>query len=98
MRLSRYFCNETVFHFRHTFAAKIVRRISDILSVRPLSAFCFVDCLDPQGKFQLVVLPACGHTVQEDAPERVAATLLEFVGRRANEFMKIAALNARLRK
>jgi len=31
-----------------------------------------------QGKFQMVVLPACGHTVQEDAPELTSDHLVEF--------------------
>ncbi|RKP10903.1 carboxyl methyl esterase [Thamnocephalis sphaerospora] len=31
-----------------------------------------------QGKFQLIVLQNCGHHLQEDAPDRLASTLLEF--------------------
>ena len=34
-----------------------------------------------QGKFQLVVLPDCGHSVQEDVPEKFATCLLEFYTR-----------------
>eukprot|EP01094_Clydonella_sp_ATCC50884_P027061 TRINITY_DN7620_c2_g2_i2.p1 TRINITY_DN7620_c2_g2~~TRINITY_DN7620_c2_g2_i2.p1 ORF type:complete len:260 (-),score=59.24 TRINITY_DN7620_c2_g2_i2:182-961(-) len=32
-----------------------------------------------QGKFQVVLLPACGHAVQEDAPDQVATALLGFL-------------------
>ena len=31
-----------------------------------------------QGKFQLVVLPAVGHTLQEDDPQKTAQSLLQF--------------------
>jgi hypothetical protein len=34
---------------------------------------------------------------QEDAPDKVAITISEFVSKRSAEFMKIAALNAKLR-
>ncbi|KAI5854622.1 Alpha/Beta hydrolase protein [Tricharina praecox] len=34
-----------------------------------------------QGKYQLLVLPEVGHFVHEDAPERVAAALVEFYKR-----------------
>jgi len=34
-----------------------------------------------QGKFQLVVLTACGHVIQEDNPISTADTLLEFLSR-----------------
>eukprot|EP00743_Colponemidia_sp_Colp-15_P007059 GILK01007617.1.p1 GENE.GILK01007617.1~~GILK01007617.1.p1 ORF type:complete len:368 (-),score=54.33 GILK01007617.1:194-1297(-) len=34
-----------------------------------------------QGKFQLVVLPASGHTVQEDQPETTAKAILDFLTR-----------------
>ena len=34
-----------------------------------------------QGKFQYTVLPAVGHTVQEDDPARTATTLLQFADR-----------------
>ncbi|KAL7754323.1 Protein phosphatase methylesterase 1 [Sorochytrium milnesiophthora] len=34
-----------------------------------------------QGKFQMVVLPACGHAVQEDDAVQTASTLLEFLRR-----------------
>lgn len=34
-----------------------------------------------QGKFQLVLLPACGHAVQEDDPMRTSKAILEFIHR-----------------
>eukprot|EP01103_Thecamoeba_quadrilineata_P014066 TRINITY_DN407_c0_g1_i1.p1 TRINITY_DN407_c0_g1~~TRINITY_DN407_c0_g1_i1.p1 ORF type:complete len:341 (-),score=66.42 TRINITY_DN407_c0_g1_i1:7-969(-) len=34
-----------------------------------------------QGKFQLHILPACGHVIQEDAPEEVASVFYEFMQR-----------------
>lgn len=30
------------------------------------------------GKFQHVVLPNCGHHIQQDVPERLAELLIEF--------------------
>jgi len=46
-----------------------------------------------QGKFQMKILPACGHIVQEDAPEKVAAALMEFVDR--NQPLDIHAIRAK---
>lgn len=34
-----------------------------------------------QGKFQLVVLENVGHTVHEDAPEKTAKVIVDFVQR-----------------
>ena len=34
-----------------------------------------------QGKFQLQVLSACGHVVQEDAPDKVAEAIATFIVR-----------------
>ncbi|KAL1922184.1 uncharacterized protein VTP21DRAFT_9723 [Calcarisporiella thermophila] len=34
-----------------------------------------------QGKFQLIVFSNCGHAVEEDDPERMASTLLDFMRR-----------------
>ena len=46
-----------------------------------------------QGKFQLKVLPACGHIVQEDAPEAVAKAIHEFVDR--NQPLDVSAIRAK---
>jgi hypothetical protein len=32
-----------------------------------------------QGKFQMVIMGNCGHTMQEDAPDQTANKLLNFV-------------------
>eukprot|EP00127_Corallochytrium_limacisporum_P006251 Clim_evm10s223 gene=Clim_evmTU10s223 len=34
-----------------------------------------------QGKYQLEILPECGHCVQEDAPKRIAGVLTRFIER-----------------
>ena len=34
-----------------------------------------------QGKFQMVVMSGCGHTMQEDSPDQAAQKLLQFVAR-----------------
>jgi protein phosphatase methylesterase 1 len=34
-----------------------------------------------QGKFQLVLVPAAGHSIHEDEPEATAAALAAFVRR-----------------
>jgi pimeloyl-ACP methyl ester carboxylesterase len=45
-------------------------------------AICsLANLLFPQGKFQLVMLPAVGHCVQEDSPDLMAKTLLKFAQR-----------------
>jgi len=46
-----------------------------------------------QGKFQLKMLPAAGHTVQEDQPGGVAAILIDFVNR--NAVLDVAAIRKR---
>jgi len=46
-----------------------------------------------QGKFQMRVLPMCGHIVQEDAAQNVASALAEFVQR--NQPLDIAAIRAK---
>lgn len=43
-----------------------------------------------QGKFQLVVLPAAGHVVQEDLPDHVAQTVYSFA--RRNQGLDISAI------
>jgi hypothetical protein len=34
--------------------------------------------IDGKGKFQLVLMPQCGHVMQEDAPEHVADAIWSF--------------------
>jgi len=46
-----------------------------------------------QGKFQMKVLPAVGHIVQEDAPKQVAQVIYEFVER--NQPLDINAIRAK---
>ena len=45
------------------------------------------------GKFQLSMQPACGHSVQEDAPHAIARVLVEFMVR--NAALDIAAIRKR---
>ena len=45
-----------------------------------------------QGKFQIKFFPNCGHLVQEDDPDDIAATLLEF-GTRVTTPIKIPNRN-----
>lgn len=39
---------------------------------------CFIIC---QGKFQMQVLPQCGHAVHEDVPDKVAEVVATFLVR-----------------
>jgi protein phosphatase methylesterase 1 len=43
------------------------------------------------GKYQLVVLPGCGHSVQEDAPDELSRMLYQFYVR--NEFVSNSTAN-----
>jgi protein phosphatase methylesterase 1 len=49
-----------------------------------------------QGKYQLVVFADVGHSLQEDAPQRTARTLIDFWKR--NESVPVASIRGGLRK
>ena len=44
-------------------------------------AWAVLSASDASGKYQLVVLQDVGHCLQEDAPDRLAMTLLDFLAR-----------------